>query len=113
MIAIATSPNVCRALRDIGVEAVSGEELLAHTVAKSMEAPHAGELLLRILGSEGYQLKEVDVDEDAAGHLLSEARDRVRGVVLGAVHAGRVVIGVVEDPMLERGDRLLVLEPER
>ena len=113
VIAIATSPNVCRALRDIGVDAVSGEELLAHTVAKSMEAPHAGELLLRILGSEGYQLKEVDVGEDAAGHLLSETRDRVRGVVLGAVHAGRVVIGVVEDPRLERGDRLLVLEPER
>ncbi len=111
VLAIASSPNVCRALRDIGVEAVSGEELLAHTVAKSMEAPHAGELLLRILDSEGYQLKEVDVGEEGAGHPLSEARDRVRGVVLGAVHAGHVVIGVVEDPTLEPGDRLLVLEP--
>jgi Trk K+ transport system NAD-binding subunit len=112
VIAIASSPNVCRALRDIGVEAVSGEELLAHTVAKSMEAPHAGELLLRILGSEGYQLREVDVGEEGVGHSLSEARERVRGVVLGAVHAGKVVVGVVEDPTLERGDRLLVLEPE-
>ncbi len=112
VIAIASSPNVCRALREINVEAVSGEELLAHTVAKSLEAPHAGELLLRILSSEGFRLKEVDVGDEGAGRPLSEARARVRGVVLGAVHAGRVVMGVVEDPTLEPGDRLLVLDPE-
>ncbi len=112
VIAIATSPNVCRALREIGVDAVSGDELLAHTVAKSMEAPHAGELLLRILDSEGVRLREVAVGEDGAGKPLSAARDRARGVVLGAVHAGRVVMGVVDDPLLDSGDRLLVLEPE-
>lgn len=111
-IAIATSPNVCRALRDLGVDAVSGDELLAHTVAKSMEAPHAGELLLRILDSEGFRLKEVDVGEEGAGRPLSAARERERGVVLGAVHAGRVVMGVVDDPLLEAGDALLVLDPE-
>jgi voltage-gated potassium channel len=111
-IAIATSPNVCRALRDLGVDAISGDELLAHTVAKSMEAPHAGELLLRILDSEGFRLKEVEVGEAGAGRPLSAARDRQRGVVLGAVHAGRVVMGVVDDPLLEAGDRLLVLDPE-
>ncbi|HTX62761.1 MAG TPA: ion channel [Acidimicrobiales bacterium] len=112
-VAIATSPNVCRALRDLGVDAVSGDELVAHTVAKSMEAPHAGELLLRILDSEGFRLKEIDVGEDAAGQPLSAARDRTRGVVLGAVHGGHVVMGVVDDPLLEAGDRLLVLDPER
>ncbi len=112
VIAIATSPNVGRALRDLGVDAVSGDELLAHTVAKSMEAPHAGELLLRILDSDGYRLKEVDVGEEGAGRPLSAARDRQRGVVLGAVHAGRVVMGVVDDPLLDATDRLLVLEPE-
>jgi voltage-gated potassium channel len=111
-IAIATSPHVCTALRDLGVDAVSGDELLAHTVAKSMEAPHAGELLLRILDSEGFRLKELDVGEEGAGRPLSAARDRERGVVLGAVHAGRVVMGVVDDPVLETGDRLLVLDPE-
>jgi voltage-gated potassium channel len=111
-IAIATSPNVCRALRDLGVDAVSGDELLAHTVAKSMEAPHAGELLLRILASEGFRLKELEVGEEGAGRPLSAARDRQRGVVLGAVHAGRVVMGVLDDPLLEAGDRLLVLDPE-
>jgi voltage-gated potassium channel len=111
-IAIATSPNVCRALRDLGVDAVSGDELLAHTVAKSLEAPHAGELLLRILGSEGFRLKEVEVGDEGAGRPLSAARDRERGVVLGAVHSGRVVLGVVDDPLLEAGDRLFVLDPE-
>ncbi len=112
-IAIATSPKVCQALREMGIDAVSGEELLAHTVAKSLEAPHAGELLLRILDSEGFRLKEVPVGHDGVGRPLSAARVRERGVVLGVVHDGRVVMGVVDDPLLEADDRLLVLDPER
>lgn len=111
-VAIATSPHVCHALRDLGIDAVSGDELLAHTVAKSMEAPHAGELLLRILDSPEFRLREVEVGEARAGHPLSAARDGARGVVLGAVHEGTVLMGVVDDPVLEAGDRLLVLEPE-
>jgi len=110
--AIASSPNVCRALRELGVEAVSGDEVLAHTVAKTMEAPHAGELLLRILDSEGFRLHEIPVGDDHAGRPLSALRDGQRGVVMGAVQGGRVVMGVVDDPVLGSSDRLLVLKPE-
>lgn len=111
MTAIATSPNVCQALREIGVDAVSGDELLARTLAKSLEAPHAGELLLRILDSQDFLLREVEVRDDGAGP-LSAARERERGVVLGAVQDGRVVMGVVDDPLLKAGDRILVLDPK-
>jgi voltage-gated potassium channel len=110
-LALASSQNVCRALREIGVEAVSGEELVAHTVAKTLEAPHAGELLLRILDSEGFRLREVPVGDERAGRRLRTVAPGERGMVIGAVHDGRVVVGVVEDPVLDQQDRLLVLQP--
>lgn len=111
-LAIASSPHVCQALHELGIDAVSGDELLAHTIAKSLEAPHAGELLLAMLNSEGFRLREVPVGEEGAGHPISALRDRQVGVVVGAVHDGHVVMGVVDDPVLGPEDRLLVLAPE-
>lgn len=114
MLTVAASPSVCRALRDLGATAaLSGDELLGHTLAKSLEAPHAGELLLRIMDSEGFELREVPVEPSAAGRPLSALRAELSGLVLGAVHAGKVVMGVADDPVLADGDRLLVLEPAR
>lgn len=110
-LALASSQNVCRALREIGVEAVSGEELVAHTVAKTLEAPHAGELLLRILDSEGFRLRELPVGRERVGRRLRTVAPDQQGMVIGAVHDGRVIIGVVEDPVLGEQDRLLVLQP--
>ncbi|MDA8286231.1 MAG: ion channel [Actinomycetota bacterium] len=113
-LAVAHSPSVSRALTDLGVGAtVSADELLAHTLAKSLEAPHAAELLLRLVDSDGYQLNEVPLDEKWVGRPLSAARDEVRGLVLGAVHAGGVMLGVAQDPVLETGDRLLVLQADQ
>jgi voltage-gated potassium channel len=111
-LAIASSPRVSEALRELGIDAVAGDELLGHTVAKCLEAPHAGELLLRILDSEGFRLVERPVGT-GAGSRLSSLRNSVRGVVIGAVCEGRVMMGVVDDPLLQDGDRLLVLEPGR
>jgi voltage-gated potassium channel len=114
VLAVATSASVCRALRELGVDAaVSGDELLAHTLAKSLEAPHAGELLLRIMDSDGFELQELPVDREAVGKALSAVRDAQAGLVLGAVHGGAVVMGVVDDPILAEGDRILVLAPDR
>lgn len=111
-VAIASSPSVRGALTELGVGAsVSADELLAHAVAKSLEAPHAGELLLRIIDSEGFELQEVAVSAEAVGRQLSDARGVVTGVVLGAVQGGSVAMGVVDDPVLAEGDRLLVLRP--
>lgn len=113
-VGIASTPGVRRALAELGVgAAISADELLAHTVAKSLEAPHAGELLLRILESDGYALQEVPVPPEAVGRPLSDARALAHGVVLGAVHGGTVAMGVVDDPVLAAGDRLLVLRADR
>lgn len=112
-LAVAHSANVSRALGELGVAAtVSADDLLAHTLTKSLEAPHAGELLLRLVDSDSYQLKEVPVEDGWVGRPLSEVRRQLAGLVLGAVHETRVVVGVAEDPALARGDSLLVVTGE-
>ncbi len=112
-LAITHSRSVATALGDLGVEAtVSADELLAHTLAKSLETPHAGELLLRLVDSEDYQMREVPVEAEHNGRLLSEVRRDHPDLVLGAVHEGQVSLGVALDPTLEPGDHLLVLRAE-
>lgn len=113
-LAVATLPSVCQALEDLGIRtALSADELLVHTLAKVMEAPHAGELLLRLVDSEDYQLKELPVEAASVGKLLSAVRANRTGLVLGLVHDGHVTVGVSQDPTITEDDRLLVLEAER
>lgn len=113
VIAIAHSPQVASALNDLGVAVtVSADELLAHTLAKSLEAPHAGELVLRMVDTDGYQLQEVPLDAAAVGQPLSQVRRSHPDLVLGAVHEGHVTLGVAQDPTLAAGDQLLILSPE-
>jgi len=116
-VAVAQSPSVARALAELGIHAtISADDLLASTLAKSLEAPHAGELLLRLIGSDGYRMAERPVADAEVGQPLSAVRsDRANGtgLVLGAVHANQVVLGVGSDPVLEADDRLLVVEADR
>lgn len=112
-IAVTQSTRVSAALKDLDIATpVAADELLAHTLAKSLEAPHAAQLMLGLVDSQGMQLKELSVDDRAVGRKLSEIRDERAGLVLGAVHEERVLFGIGEDPALVEGDRLLVLEPE-
>jgi len=112
-LAIAHSPSVSAALQELGIATpVATDELLAHTLAKSLEAPHAAQLLLRLVDSQGMQLKELPVEGSSVGRRLSAVRGERVGLVLGAVHEGRVLFGVGEDPELAAGDRLLVMEPD-
>ncbi len=112
-LAIASSKAVTGALRELGIAAaLSADELLTPTVAKSLEAPHAGELLLSLVGSEGFRLQELPVGDEAAGRRLSEQIREDGGMVLGAVHGGKVLMSVAGDPVLDAADQLLVLVPE-
>ncbi|MHB8452454.1 MAG: potassium channel family protein [Mycobacteriales bacterium] len=111
VMAVVSSPDVAAALHDLGVtRTVSVNELVGHVVAKSLEAPHASDLLLRMLGTDRYRLTEVDVEQRWQGQRLTAVRSQAKGFVLGAVVAGAVVLGVVEDPVLGAADRLLVLD---
>jgi voltage-gated potassium channel len=102
---------VGEALRDLGVEqAVSADELVAHTLAKSLEAPHAGDLILQLVDSEQHSL-QISAGPALAGRALSSVRTERSGLVLGLVHQGRVIMGIGEDPVIADGDHLLVAEP--
>ncbi len=109
-IAVTQSPEVAAALADLGIGvSVSADELVAHTLAKSLEAPHAGELLVRLMGNDGYQLRELPVDAAWVGQRLSSVRQSHPGLILGAVHDGKVTLGVGSDPSLSGADKILVV----
>jgi len=112
-VAVAQSSMVARALTDLGVgRTISTEDLLGQTLAKSLEAPHAADVLLRMLDGDGYRMEEVPVAAELVGTTLREARDRVDGLVLGIVHDGRVSLGVRENPVLQVGDTMVRLTAE-
>ena len=113
IVALVRSASVREALRDLGVEqTISTEGLISHTLAMSLEAPHAGELLSHLVESDRHTLTETEASGDAIGRRLSRVRaEQQAGLVLGLVRGGRVVLGVSEDPVVASGDHLLIAEP--
>ena len=110
--ALTSSPSVREALRDLGVQqTVSTQELVARTLATSLETPHAGEMVAQLVEPGQHVLAEVEADGQTVGKALSAVRDERSGLVLGLVHDGRFTLGIGEDPVVAAGDRLLVAEP--
>jgi voltage-gated potassium channel len=111
--ALVSSRRLIRALRDIGVSQVlSPDDLVGHTVAKGLEAPHAGELLTHLVRGREHRLVEHIVEQGAEPCRLSEVRKARPGLILGVVQRGAAVsLGVAEDPEVGPGDVLLVVEP--
>jgi voltage-gated potassium channel len=109
--ALVTSAAVREALRELGVQhAVSAQELVARTLATSLETPHASDLIAQLVESGRDILAEVDAEPAAVGKALSTIRDERAGLVLGLVHEGRFTLGITEDPVIAAGDRLLLAE---
>jgi voltage-gated potassium channel len=113
--ALVSSPSVREALIDLGVQqAMSAHDLIASTLAKSLEAPHAADMVAQLVESGTHRLAEVGADsEGAVGKRLSAIRDERAGLVLGLVHAGHFSLGLADDPVVEAGDSLLVAEATR
>jgi voltage-gated potassium channel len=112
--ALVSSASVREALRELGVQhAVSAEELVARTLATTLETPHASEMVAQLVESGADILAEVDADSDTIGKALSAVRDERGGLVLGLVHADRFNLGIGDDPIVASGDRLLIAEASR
>lgn len=110
--ALTQSPTVARALHELGVqETLASDELVGHTVAKSLETPQAGHLLLSMVDSTRYRLRETPVEPDLVSQPLSRARATADRLVLGIARAQRVDLGVGDDPVLQAEDHLVILEP--
>jgi voltage-gated potassium channel len=112
--ALTRSSNVARALTELGVRhTLSADDLVGHTLAKSLETPQAGDLLLQLVDSDGYKLKQSPVPAELASKPLSAARAASPGtLVLGISRGDKVDLGLGDDPLLEAGDSLIVMEPE-
>jgi voltage-gated potassium channel len=109
-IAVIQSARIASALRDLGIEAtVSAEELLGHTLAKSIETPHASAFLLDLVSSREYRFEELPTTPDQIGKPLSTLRDESEGLVLALVHDDTVELGLSHDPIITAQDRLLIL----
>jgi voltage-gated potassium channel len=109
--ALVSSAAVREALRELGVQhAVSTQDLVARTLATSLETPHAGELITQLVESGRDILAEIDAEPAMVGRALSAIRDERAGLVLGLVHEGRFSLGITEDPIIGAGDRLLIAE---
>lgn len=112
ILALTHSSSVARALHELGVSrTLSSEELVGHTLAKSLETPQAGDLLLSLVDSTRYRLKQTPVEPDLVSQPLSRARAASGRLVLGIAREQRVDLGVGDDPVLDAGDNLVVLEP--
>jgi voltage-gated potassium channel len=112
IVAVVSSASVREALRDLGVrQTVSAHDLIAATLAKSLEAPHAADMVSELVESQRHRLSEVDAGaEGAVGKALSAVRDERDGLVLGLVHNGTFSLGLADDPTVEAGDSLLIAE---
>ncbi|MCI0183961.1 hypothetical protein MM817_02253 [Acidibacillus sp. S0AB] len=106
------SDKVARALQALGISrTVSTDDLLGHTLAKSLEAPHAAELLLRMVNSDKYCIKEVPIRTEWLDQPLSAVRKQHEHVVLGIAQNGEVILGIEHDPKITENAMILLLAP--
>lgn len=111
--ALVGSAGVREALTDLGVQqTVSAQELVAGTLAKSLEAPHAGAMMAQLVESGEHKLTEVEAEPAAVGKPLSAIRSQRSELVLGLVHDGKFSLGIGDDPVVASGDRLLIAESD-
>jgi voltage-gated potassium channel len=112
VVALVGSPAVREALAELGVQqTISADELIASTLAKSLEAPHAGDMLAQLVESNSHRLAEVPAETLAAvGKPLSAVRDERDELVLGLVHDGKFSLGLGDDPTVGPDDQLLIAE---
>jgi voltage-gated potassium channel len=112
IVALVKSASVREALHELGVSrTLSAAEMIAHTIAKSLEAPHAADMLAQLVESDEHSLSETKADAHTVGRPLSAVRDERAGLVLGLVHNGTFTLGIGDDPVVADGDYLLLAEP--
>lgn len=100
-----------RALQALGItRTLVWQELLGHTLAKSLQAPHAGKLLLQMVNSDEFVIEEVPVTPEMVGQPFRSIRNAHADYVLGLAQNEEVTLGVRLNPIVESGATLLILK---
>jgi voltage-gated potassium channel len=108
--ALSQTANVASALHDLGVtQTLSTDELVGHTLAKSLETPQAGDVLLSLVDGSAYRMTQDVVADELIGKPLSAARATEGALVLGLVRGGAVDFGIEVDPVIAAGDALVTV----
>ncbi|QSO45556.1 ion channel [Alicyclobacillus mengziensis] len=102
-----------RALQALGINrTLIWQELLGHTLAKSLQAPHAGELLMQMVNSDEFVIDEVPVPREMVGKPFRDVRSAHKEYVLGLAQENEIVLGIRRDPVVQEGSTLLILKPK-
>lgn len=102
-----------RALQALGIDrTLVWQELLGHTLAKSLQAPHAGKLLTKLVNSDEFFIKEIPVTPAMVGQSFHAVRTEHPEYVLGLAQGGEVMLGVREDVRIDEHASLLILKPQ-
>lgn len=102
-----------RALQALGIQrTLVWQELLGHTLAKSLQAPHAGGLLMQMVNSDEFVIEEVPVSKEMIGKRFGSVRNTHAEYILGIAQGDDVMLGVRRDPIVEKEATLLVLRPK-
>lgn len=101
-----------RALQALGIHrTLVWQELLGHTLAKSLQAPHAGGLLMKMVNSDEFVIEEVPVTRNMVGKPFRSVRNIHHEYILGLAQGDEVMLGVRRDSIVEEGATLLILRP--
>jgi voltage-gated potassium channel len=84
-------------------------KLVAHILAKSLEAPHAGDLLLRLIDSERYRLEETTVADEMVGRRLTDLELDRPTIVLGLIRDGAVMLALDGELVVRPGDAIVTV----
>jgi len=107
------SPSVRDALKGLGSHLlISEDELLAHTLAKSIETPHAADLMLALVASDNVFLEEIELTADDIGLTMAEAEQKYLkvGKPMALVSGSRLYLGIENNPTVGLGDTLLIMK---
>jgi voltage-gated potassium channel len=107
------SSSVRDALKGLGAHLlISEDEILAHTLAKSIETPHAADLMLALVASDDVFLDEVEMGAEDAGLSMKEAERKYlkAGKPMALVTEERLYLGIESNPVVRAGDKLLLLK---
>ncbi len=106
---ITHSRRAAQTLKDLGLmHSVASQDLLGHTLATSLETPHAADFFVALLTSTRALLREIPAPDDVLHHPLVDFVPPGSASVLAVIRKNQVILPI-DNPVIEPLDTLLLL----
>ncbi len=107
--AVTHSRRAAQTLKDLGMtHSVASQDLLGHTLATSLETPHAADFFVALLTSTRATLQEIPAPKDALHRPLADFVPPDVSTVLAIIRQNHVILPI-DNPVIEPLDTILVL----